>query len=165
MKKKSKKVPRKRKPDCTSHGDAQLTLVVVMLIFIAIYFMVVFFLCLKRHVPYSQFLSELDIRTISPYVIAFSLIAVLAFINWIVYRIKCHVIISKGICHKNAELIDYDTVRKIGDRSNYYSYKAKLPDGRIIKTERYMFNNYYELTHKRCTVYEYNGKYVCRDFK
>ncbi|SHM80588.1 hypothetical protein [Ruminococcus flavefaciens] len=160
-----KKQSKKRKPDWSSHGDSLLTAVVVMLIFIAFYFIIAFFLCLKRHVPYSQFLRELNILTLSPYVIAFALIAVAVFILWVIYKIRCHIIITKGICHKNAELIDYDTVRKIGDRSHYYSYKVKLPDGRIINTERYMFNNYSELILKRCTVYEYKGKYVCRDFR
>ena len=160
-----KKREEKRKSPFTSYNDGRIYGFFVMMGFDALAFIYCIYLCKKRDMPLSSLLGSFSLRHGSPYIWAFTIIGLYYLITWIIYKVRCNIIIKKGKLHKEADLIDFDYLSKLGNRSQCYSYKVKLPDGRIIKTERYMFNNYCELVSKKCTVYEYKGRYYCTKFR
>lgn len=155
----------KRKSILTSYNDNRLIGCFVMFCFDAIAFIYGIYLCKKRDLPLNSLLEFFSFKHCSPFIWAFTLIGLYELITWIIYKIRCHNIVKNGQKHCGAELIDFDSILKPPSRSTYYSYKVKLPDGRIIKTEKYMFNNYYSLSQKKCTVYEYKGKFYCMNFR
>lgn len=156
---------KKHKPALISYNDGRLSGCFVMFGFDAIAFIYGIYLCIKRDQPLSSLLEVFTFRHGSPFIWAFTLIGLYELIMWIIYKLRCHIIVKNGAKHCGAELTDFDYISKTFSHSNYYSYKVKLPDGRVINTEKYMLNNYYSLVQKKCTVYEYKGRFFCTDFR
>lgn len=130
-------------------------------------FLVYYFI--KHDLPASEFvvvMTTFDEYTFFVYLMIVLLIWEIFLLKR--YKKKCRRIMQNGTSCIGKIVDSFEvptTLKGHGSTTYWCQYKVKLPDGKIVSTERYSHDFMGYLDWRTCTVYEWNGEYYFTDFK
>ncbi len=168
-KNKSLKTKKNNKSKFSTVQDDRIVWIYLILGNIALLLIYLVYWLIKHDLPASEFVAHLTtFREYSVWVYSLLLLLIIQLFLLLRYKKKCRRIMQNGTSCIGKIVDSFEvptTLKGRGSTTYWYQYKVKLPDGKIVSTERYSHNFLRYLDWRTCTVYELDGEYYFTDFK
>lgn len=143
----------------------RLYLILIVLGLLAVYLV---YYHIKYDLPANTMLDVMtSFNKLSVFIYLMLTLFLIELIRWLLYRRKVRNIMLHGTSCTGTVLDTVCLTHPLNGHAAFsrpWKYSVRLPDGTTVLTEAFTFNFYYELRNRKCTVYEYRGKYYFTDF-